>query len=137
MRGKNTVHFNRDAIGCYYSEKKRIILSEVTEYLQLGWSITGPKITEQSVPDWLKMTKPRTSTPNSGGLSRFWTIKIGDKDNDFYMLILIISQNLPIRSLNRMNLNFVVEIDTGFGMLRCGSAFIKTSLESQNSILVV
>ena len=33
--------------------------------LQLGWGITGQKITGQSCPDWLKMT----SKPNSG-LSR-------------------------------------------------------------------
>ena len=33
---------------------------------------TVRSITGQSVPDWLKMTSPRTSKPNRGGLSRFW-----------------------------------------------------------------
>ena len=51
-------------------------------YIQWGWGITGQKITGQSVPDWLKMTSPRTSKPNSGGLSRFWTIKIGGNWSD-------------------------------------------------------
>ena len=45
-------------------------------HIQWGWGITGQRITGQSCPDWLKMTSSRTSKPNSGGLSRFWTIKI-------------------------------------------------------------
>ena len=46
------------------------------------WGITGQRITGQSCPDWLKMTSSRTSKLNNGGLSRFWTIKIGRKGSD-------------------------------------------------------
>ena len=41
--------------------------------------VRGQKITGQSSPDWLKMTSPRTSKPNSGDLSGFCSLKIGRK----------------------------------------------------------
>ena len=34
--------------------------------IKWGWGIMGQKITGQSIPDWLKMTSPRPSKPNSG-----------------------------------------------------------------------
>ena len=45
--------------------------------LKWGWGITG-----QTCPDWLKMTSSCISKLNSGGLGRFWTMKIGRKWSD-------------------------------------------------------
>ena len=48
--------------------------------------MTGQKVTGQSYPDWLNMTSPRTSKPNSGELSRFCKMKIGEKSSDKLLL---------------------------------------------------
>ena len=55
--------------------------STALKLLQWGWGITG-----QSSPDWLKMTSWRTLKPKSGGLSRFETLKIGEKSSDELVL---------------------------------------------------
>ena len=47
--------------------------------IQWGWGITGQRITEQSGLIGWKWRHRALMTPNSGGLSRFWAIKIGRK----------------------------------------------------------
>ena len=54
--------------------------------VQWRWGITGQKITGQSTTDWLKITLPRTSKPNSCDLSKFLTMKIGGKRSDELVL---------------------------------------------------
>ena len=61
-------------------KKNSIIFGTIT--IQWGWGIKEQRITGQSSPDWLKMTSPRTSKPDTDSLSRFLTMKIGRKLSD-------------------------------------------------------